>query len=81
MLQDGQGLYLEVRPTGSKFWRYRYWLTPTKDGRYSIGEYPSVSLSDARKEREWAIEQVKQGLNPTDVCSGMVEGYSSLKGI
>lgn len=66
-LQDGQGLYLEVRPTGAKYWRYRYWLTPTKDGRYTIGEYPSVSLSDARREREWAREQVKRGLNPTDV--------------
>jgi len=65
-LQDGQGLYLEVRPTGAKFWRYRYWLTPTKDGRYTIGEYPSVSLSDARKEREWAREQVKRGINPTE---------------
>ena len=66
-LQDGQGLYLEVRPTGSKFWRYRYWLTSSKDGRYTIGEYPSVSLSDARREREWAREQVKLGHNPTDV--------------
>lgn len=66
-LQDGQGLYLEVRPSGAKFWRYRFWLTPTKDGRYTIGEYPSVSLSDARKEREWAREQVKLGHNPTDV--------------
>jgi len=66
-LQDGHGLYLEVRPTGSKFWRYRFWLTPTKDGRYTIGEYPSVSLSDARREREWARDQVKRGNNPTDV--------------
>lgn len=66
-LQDGQGLYLEIRPSGAKFWRYRFWLTPTKDGRYTIGEYPSVTLSDARKEREWAREQVKLGHNPTDV--------------
>ncbi|EGG0215501.1 integrase arm-type DNA-binding domain-containing protein [Salmonella enterica] len=66
-LQDGQGLYLEVRPTGAKFWRYRYWLTPTKDGRYTIGQYPTISLAEARKEREWAREQVKKGLSPTDV--------------
>ncbi|EJX5186510.1 tyrosine-type recombinase/integrase, partial [Salmonella enterica] len=66
-LQDGQGLYLEVRPTGAKFWRYRYWLTPTKDGRYTIGQYPAISLAEARKEREWAREQVKKGLSPTDV--------------
>lgn len=64
-LQDGSGLYLEVRPSGAKVWRYRFWLTSEKDGRYTIGEYPSVSLSDARRERERAREMVKQGVNPT----------------
>jgi integrase len=64
-LQDGQGLFLEVRPSGAKFWRYRYWKPDGKDGIYTIGEYPAVSLSDARKAREWARDQVKQGLNPT----------------
>lgn len=65
-LQDGSGLYLEVRPSGAKFWRYRYWLTPEKDGRYTIGEYPAVSLADARRERERVRELVKKGINPTD---------------
>lgn len=64
-LQDGNGLYLDVRPSGVKIWRYRFWITPKKDGRYTIGEYPGVSLADARREREWAREQVKQGRNPT----------------
>ncbi|MCK6897072.1 Arm DNA-binding domain-containing protein [Enterobacter bugandensis] len=68
-LQDGQGLYLDIRPTGAKIWRYRFWLTPKKDGRYTIGEYPAVSLADARREREWAREQVKQGKNPTSSFS------------
>lgn len=64
-LQDGHGLYLDVRPSGAKIWRYRYWITPDKDGIYTIGEYPGVSLFDARREREWAREHVKQGTNPT----------------
>lgn len=64
-LQDGHGLYLEVRPSGSKVWRYRYWITPERDGIFTIGAYPTVTLSDARRNREWAREQVKQGLNPT----------------
>lgn len=64
-LNDGNGLYLDIRPTGAKIWRYRYWLTPEKDGRYTIGEYPTVSLSEARRERERIRELVKQGLNPT----------------
>jgi integrase len=65
ILQDGSGLYLEVRPSGSKYWRYRYWLTPEKDGRYTIGEYPAVSLAEARRERERVRELVKLGVNPT----------------
>ena len=64
-LQDGSGLYLEVRPSGAKYWRYRYWLTPEKDGRYTIGEYPAVTLAEARRERERIRELVKQGINPT----------------
>ncbi|WFQ80472.1 tyrosine-type recombinase/integrase [Xenorhabdus sp. SF857] len=66
-LTDEKGLYIEIRPSGSKFWRYRFWVTPTKDGRYTIGEYPYVSLAEARKEAEWARQQVKKGLNPTAV--------------
>ncbi|CNK09675.1 putative cp4-like integrase protein [Yersinia aldovae] len=65
-LQDGNGLYLDVRPSGVKTWRYRYWITPTKDGRYTIGSYPAVSLAEARREREWAREQVKNGITPKE---------------
>lgn len=66
-LQDGSGLYLDIRPSGVKVWRYRYWITPEKDGLYTIGEYPGVSLAAARKEREWAREQAKLGANPTHI--------------
>lgn len=62
---DSDGLYIEVRPSGSKFWRYRFWLSSSKDGRYTIGEYPFVSLSEARKERDWAKSIARKGLNPT----------------
>ncbi|EKN3588639.1 TPA: tyrosine-type recombinase/integrase [Yersinia enterocolitica] len=65
-LQDGNGLYLDVRPSGVKTWRYRYWITPTKDGRYTIGSYPTVSLAEARRVREWAREQVKNGIAPKE---------------
>lgn len=64
-LQDGQGLYLEVRPSGAKIWRYRYWMTSEKDGIYTIGEYPQVGLQAARREREEVRELVRQGKNPT----------------
>jgi integrase len=63
-LADGQGLYLDVRPTGAKIFRYRYWINPKKAGIYTVGEYPQVTLADARKERERVRDLVKQGLNP-----------------
>lgn len=63
-LPDGLGLSLEVRPNGAKTWRYRYWING-KDGIYTIGDYPGVTLAEARKAREWAREQAKLGINPT----------------
>ena len=52
-LRDGRGLYLEVRPTGSKLWRYRYRSPQTrKETMLSLGEYPDVSLTQAREDRD-----------------------------
>lgn len=65
-LSDSDGLYLEVRTTGAKIWRYRFYMPSGKDSRYTIGEYPEVSLSDARNERDRVRELVKKGINPTD---------------
>lgn len=76
-IQDGNGLYLEIRPSGGKFWRYRFWLTPKKDGRYTIGQYPAVSLAEARKQREWAREQVKAGISPMEAKIRQEEAANS----
>ena len=37
-LTDGGGLYLEVRPTGAKLWRYRYRIAG-KENVFAVGEY------------------------------------------
>ncbi len=63
-LTDGNGLYLEVKPNGSKLWRYRYKIAG-KENLFAIGEYPAVSLQDARKARDDARELVKQGIHPS----------------
>jgi integrase len=63
-LQDGSGLYLEVRPTGRKTWRYRYWLTPKRDGRLTLGDYPAITLQEARRMRDDARAVVKTGKSP-----------------
>jgi integrase len=68
-LADGGGLYLEVRTTGAKLWRYRYRIAG-KENVFAIGEYLNdkrgghISLDDARGERDKARALVKQGIHP-----------------
>lgn len=50
-LADSAGHYLEVRPNGSKLWRYRYRIGG-RENLYAIGDYPTVSLAAARKARD-----------------------------
>ena len=62
-LTDGGGLYLEVKPTGSKLWRVRYRLGG-KENVFAIGDYPAVGLAEARDERTAAKKLIKQGVHP-----------------
>lgn len=62
-LTDGKGLYLEVKPNGVKAWRYRFRLTG-KESVFAIGDYPAITLVEARKKREEARDLVKGGINP-----------------
>lgn len=50
-LRDERGLYVEVRPTGRKFWRLRCW-TNGKESLKTLGEYPHLSLAKAREMRD-----------------------------
>lgn len=63
-LTDGGGLYLEVRPSGAKLWRYRYRIAG-KENVFAIGDYPTVSLADAREQRAEARALVKKGIHPS----------------
>ncbi|MDP0561321.1 MAG: Arm DNA-binding domain-containing protein [Candidatus Endonucleobacter sp. (ex Gigantidas childressi)] len=49
-LADFEGLYLEVSPTGGKYWRLKY-LFNKKEKRLAIGVYPRVSLKEARTQK------------------------------
>ncbi|RZI53891.1 MAG: DUF4102 domain-containing protein, partial [Pseudomonas sp.] len=49
-LADGEGLYVLVRPNGSKLWRLKYRFAG-KEKLLSLGAYPKVSLADARLRR------------------------------
>jgi Arm DNA-binding domain len=50
-LADSNGLCIEVKPNGSKLWRYRYRIAG-KENVFAIGEYPKVSLHAARLGRD-----------------------------
>lgn len=62
-LYDFEGLYLEVRPTGTKFWRVKY-RVEGQESTYTIGSYPIVPLSEARLKRSELKLSIHKGVNP-----------------
>ncbi|STO54900.1 integrase [Canicola haemoglobinophilus] len=52
-LNDGGGLFLQLTPVNSKIWRFRYNQPSTgKRTKLTLGEYPALSLAQARNKRE-----------------------------
>jgi integrase len=64
---DSNGLCIEVRQTGAKFWRYRYRYAG-KPTMAALGEYPAMGLADARAARDKARTLLKAGANPVYVA-------------
>lgn len=62
---DAEGLCLEIKPTGKKFWRYRFRYLG-KQLMMTLGTYPSIGLADARKKRDAAKLILENGENPID---------------
>jgi integrase len=62
-LFDGGGLFLELMPSGSKKWRLKFRFNG-RENRMSFGDYPTVSLSDARERREAAKKLLMSGTSP-----------------
>jgi integrase len=65
-LNDGNGLYLLIKTTGAKWWRFDY----TIDGKrktLSLGVYPATGLADARRKAEEARAKVANAIDPSDI--------------
>ena len=66
-LPDGKGLYLLVTPSGSKIWRFYYpQLLTKKRTEIKLGEYPEMTLSQARAIREEYRALLANGIDPQD---------------
>jgi integrase len=62
---DGSGLYLEVSPSGGKWWRFKYRFQG-KEKRISLGVYPEIGLKKARELREYNRTLVAEGIDPSE---------------
>lgn len=62
---DEKGLYLEVAPSGGKWWRFKYRIEG-KEKRLSFGTYPEVGLKEARDRRDEARKLVAAGTDPSE---------------
>lgn len=62
-LSDGNGLYLEVMPSGKKYWRWQYRFGG-KRPRISFGVYPEVALAEAREQRDANRKLLRDGIDP-----------------
>lgn len=60
---DGGGMFLLIKPDGSKYWRLKYNYAG-KEKLLALGVYPEVSLKDARKKRDEYKRQLKEGFDP-----------------
>jgi integrase len=63
-LFDERGLYMEVSPSGGKWWRLKYRFEG-KEKRLSLGVYPDVGLKDARARRDSARRLLSEGVDPS----------------
>jgi len=70
---EGRGFYVRVYPTGSKAFYYIY-RSGGKLRLVKIGDYPAMTLKDARKRHRDMIEMRERGLDPSVEVRAEVEG-------
>jgi len=64
-LHDGDGLFLIVKTSGKKLWRFRYQRPATKQRTMmGLGAFPALSLADARGLRAEYLTLLANGIDP-----------------
>ena len=63
-LYDSGGLYLEVSPSGGKWWRLKFRFSG-KENRISLGVYPETTLKAARHRRDTERKLLAEGIDPS----------------
>jgi integrase len=62
-LSDGEGLFVVIMPSGSKYWRLKY-VFGGKEKLLALGVYPGIMLADARDRRAQARKLLAAGTDP-----------------
>ena len=62
-LSDGGGLYVLVKPNGTKAWRFNYRFAG-KQKTLAIGVYPDISLKKAREKHQEARQNLANHIDP-----------------
>ena len=62
-ISDGGGMYLQIQPNGSKYWRMNCRIN-RKQITLAFGVWPIVTLMEARRKQEEAKERTDKGINP-----------------
>ena len=64
-LYDEQGLFMQVTPSGGKWWRFKFRFD-NKEKLLSLGVYPDISLKQAREKRDNARKLLAEGIDPSE---------------
>lgn len=77
-LSAGKGLYLEVRPSGAKLWRYRYRIDG-KENLFALGEYPERPIptgepaGDAERRRMAGVLTLAEAIRERDEARALTK--------
>lgn len=64
-LADGNGLYLRIKPNGSKLWLFNYIHPITKKRKnVGLGIFPDITLASAREKTREMRTLVAEGIDP-----------------